>query len=182
MCAMPLPFDEFAVGTAVLVVVITVLMLRRRTAKPSTQKNPALTVDALQQRHQVPSLCSAAVRPLLLPVGCAVEDQDGSPVSQNCVINCGALPEDRCPALVFVNRNSGGQLGEALLQDFREHLSPLQVWDLVDGGPGPALALFRTVPRLRVLACGGDGTIAWVGQAMRDAEFREEKHLPAPRR
>ena len=38
----------------------------------------------------------------------------------------------------------------------------LQVFDLTKGGPGPAIQMFKHVPDVRLLACGGDGTAGWV--------------------
>jgi len=68
------------------------------------------------------------------------------------------------PLLVFVNRDSGGRRGKALLESLRSlSLNPLQICDLKDTPPGSRLSLFRDIPsRLNILCCGGDGTINWV--------------------
>ena len=37
-----------------------------------------------------------------------------------------------------------------------------QVFDISEGGPGLALSLYQNIVNLRILVCGGDGTVGWV--------------------
>uniref|UniRef100_A0A3P9A6N4 Diacylglycerol kinase n=1 Tax=Esox lucius TaxID=8010 RepID=A0A3P9A6N4_ESOLU len=70
------------------------------------------------------------------------------------------------PVLVFVNPKSGGNQGTKVLQMFMWILNPRQVFDLSQGGLKEALELYRKVPNLRILACGGDGTVGWILSAL----------------
>uniref|UniRef100_A0A3P8Y9M1 Diacylglycerol kinase n=1 Tax=Esox lucius TaxID=8010 RepID=A0A3P8Y9M1_ESOLU len=72
------------------------------------------------------------------------------------------------PVLVLANNRSGNNMGEALLGEFRSVLNPVQVFDLSDLPPSKALQLCTLLPpgSVRVLVCGGDGTVGWVLDAI----------------
>jgi len=63
-----------------------------------------------------------------------------------------------------VNPKSGGQIGAEVVQNMYKVLNPCQVFDLSAGGPIHGVKFMLNNPKVqwRVLACGGDGTVAWV--------------------
>ena len=73
------------------------------------------------------------------------------------------LPAGSRPLLVFINPASGPREGDDMVRRLRAVLNPVQVVVLSKThGPEKALTLFKRVPNLRILVCGGDGTIGWV--------------------
>uniref|UniRef100_A0A8C6LI21 Diacylglycerol kinase n=1 Tax=Nothobranchius furzeri TaxID=105023 RepID=A0A8C6LI21_NOTFU len=78
------------------------------------------------------------------------------------------------PILVFVNPKSGGNQGAKLAQMFMWILNPRQVFDLSHGGLREALELYRKVPNLRILACGGDGTVGWILSALDELQMNPQ--------
>jgi Diacylglycerol kinase catalytic domain len=75
-------------------------------------------------------------------------------------------PRNDTPLLVFVNSRSGPQQGHILIAQLRRLLNPIQVWDLADGAPESILESFSIFTGLRILVCGGDGTVAWIISAL----------------
>jgi diacylglycerol kinase (ATP) len=96
------------------------------------------------------------------------------------------IPPEVEPLLVLVNVKSGGCQGTELISAFRRLLNPFQVFDVLKSGPlvgsvglcigrqaklnFPAFAcslyVFRNLPKYRILAAGGDGTVGWVLQCL----------------
>ncbi|CAI5743286.1 unnamed protein product [Peronospora destructor] len=71
-------------------------------------------------------------------------------------------PKQTTPLLVFINSRSGGKMGLHVLRHIRKLLNPVQVYDLSHQSPIEPLRRFIGLPRLRILVCGGDGTVGWV--------------------
>lgn len=72
-------------------------------------------------------------------------------------------PPDGRTLLVFINKRSGAQHGDSLRHRLHILLNPVQVFELTrEHGPEEGLYMFRKVPHLRILVCGGDGTVGWV--------------------
>ncbi|XP_059317403.1 diacylglycerol kinase 2 [Lycium ferocissimum] len=82
------------------------------------------------------------------------------------------LPQDARPLLVFINTKSGAQNGPALRRRLNMLLNPVQVFELGQSqGPEAGLELFSNLQYFRVLVCGGDGTVAWVLDAIERLNF-----------
>nr|CCA24710.1 diacylglycerol kinase putative [Albugo laibachii Nc14] len=78
------------------------------------------------------------------------------------------IPPDIIPLLVLINSKSGGKLGLHILRQARKYLNPIQVYDVAHQNPMSALNDFKELPRLRILACGGDGTVGWILNCLDD--------------
>jgi len=74
--------------------------------------------------------------------------------------------------VAFVNKLSGGQLGKNIIPQLRDLLGEENVIDLNQmGGPESGLSRYLHTNKLRVVACGGDGTIRWVIQGLINLGF-----------
>jgi hypothetical protein len=97
-----------------------------------------------------------------------VPDKNGYIVGDEFLPNA-----DWTPLLVFVNSRSGPQQGHLLITQLRGLLNPMQVWDLADGGPEEILESFTSsLVRLRILVCGGDGTVSWIVSTIENMQLQ----------
>ncbi|CAM9120842.1 unnamed protein product [Discosporangium mesarthrocarpum] len=75
--------------------------------------------------------------------------------------------ESESPVLVFLNSKSGGQKGSKVLDAVSKHVPSDRVFDLQEikekkWTPEEKLSPFKGVPDVKVLICGGDGTMGWI--------------------
>jgi diacylglycerol kinase (ATP) len=87
-------------------------------------------------------------------------------------------PQRCTPLLVFVNSRSGPQQGHLLITQLRRLLNPVQIWDLAHGNPRMILESFMVFTRLRILVCGGDGTVSWIIQTLEEMKISQRQYPP----
>jgi len=73
--------------------------------------------------------------------------------------------------LALVNPKSGGNVGSQLLERFKEILDEDKIYNLSKGGPRKALEDHGHLGNLRLIACGGDGTVGWILSVMDSMSF-----------
>ena len=66
------------------------------------------------------------------------------------------------PMLIFINRKSGGRTGSTLLERLKPSFPTAQVCDLSKHLASDYLKLYSNCSDLRILICGGDGTVGWI--------------------
>ena len=102
-------------------------------------------------------ISNASLKRLNRDVPLTVPDKNGY------ILGDDLLPDSQwTPLLVFVNSRSGPQQGQLILMQLRRLLNPIQICDLADGDPATVLRSFLVLSRLRILVCGGDGTVSWI--------------------
>lgn len=93
----------------------------------------------------------------------SVKKRDGSKEEHSRTFIVKPIPLNHLkPVIVFINPKSGGNQGLNLLHKFQWLLNPRQVFDLSLSGPRFGLELYKKAPNVRILACGGDGTVGWI--------------------
>jgi len=77
--------------------------------------------------------------------------------------------------IAFVNPKSGGQKGRVVFERLKNYLHKDNVFDLTKGGPKAGLEKHKHKKDLRIIACGGDGTVGWVLSVIDEIDFGENK-------
>ncbi|CAF1210507.1 unnamed protein product [Rotaria sp. Silwood1] len=67
------------------------------------------------------------------------------------------------PVLLFINKRSGGQIGEKIYRELLRKLNPRQVFLLENNTTiTHALDTYYSLPNTRICVFGGDGTVGWI--------------------
>ena len=77
------------------------------------------------------------------------------------------IKSDPNPLVIFINKKSGGQIGSTLLERLKPSFPSAQVCDLSQNSASDYLRLYSNCKKLRVLICGGDGTVGWIMDEMK---------------
>ncbi|CAD6188834.1 unnamed protein product [Caenorhabditis auriculariae] len=104
------------------------------------------------------------LRTTVIPPYCVVTRKPGNRNQRMAVVEQIEVPEDVSnwkPVMVIVNPKSGSGAGKDLLRNFRAHLHPAQVVDVLKSNLQASLRWIDEHPEIdvRVLVAGGDGTI-----------------------
>lgn len=126
-----------------------------------SESHPTALAEKSSSQHDLAffdaPVSNASLKRLNRDVPLTVPDKNGY------VLGDDLLPDSQwTPLLVFVNSRSGPQQGQLILMQLRRLLNPIQIWDLADGDPTTVLRSFMVLSRLRILVCGGDGTVSWI--------------------
>ncbi|CAF1485512.1 unnamed protein product, partial [Didymodactylos carnosus] len=80
---------------------------------------------------------------------------------------------DRVKMIAFINMKSGGLQGQQVFDALVAKLGEQNVYDLIkDHGPEIGLKQNRHQKNLRIIACGGDGTVGWILAALDKANMQ----------
>lgn len=86
--------------------------------------------------------------------------------------------ENIIPILAIVNRKSGGLRGKRAIENLQKVLNEIQICDLSDNNISEFLALYKTMKiDLKIICCGGDGTIGWVMDEVYSADLYDGRAI-----
>jgi diacylglycerol kinase (ATP) len=67
------------------------------------------------------------------------------------------------PVIAFINKRSGGQIGEKIYRELLRRLNPRQIFLLENNDTiTHALEIYSSLPNIRICVFGGDGTVGWI--------------------
>jgi hypothetical protein len=74
------------------------------------------------------------------------------------------------PVLAFINKRSGGQIGEKIYRELLRKLNPRQIFLLENNDTiTHALQIYSSLPNIRICVFGGDGTVGWILDRLAEA-------------
>ncbi|RMZ92924.1 diacylglycerol kinase [Brachionus plicatilis] len=76
--------------------------------------------------------------------------------------------------IAFVNPKSGGQKGRIVFERLKNYLNRENIFDLTKGGPKPGIEKHMNKKDLRIIACGGDGTVGWILSVLDEMQLENQ--------
>lgn len=139
--------------------------LAKEDATRPTMTTPELQIKVAKAGAPERDLDANPLAPLVMPAECILMNPPGVFTMQP--------PEMATPLVAFINPKSGSNQGVKLITQLQGILNPRQVFNLLEKkpgggvwGPSKGLELFKDCPRLRIMVCGGDGTVGWLLDVM----------------